>query len=192
MTDILARVRTPQEIKDHKFTDEELYLNHNGPCGHYACSIITGSSPKLSISAIEKKTGTTYSELARLLAAHNLMLIPYDTAIQEDRLYIVSNGVHWIVVDTREGFFARDAKTTYDKDYFENSACYAYEVLHYNTVLKDRRILVTTWSGFDLAVKSYTDLIAAQKKLAAKAATPYQMLLAGLVLGIGLSAWLHP
>ncbi len=165
---ILDRLRTTQEIREHQFSDSELLLNRtsSGPCGLYAAALITGADVDL-ISKFKKPSGTGWRELARILAAHRLMLIPMGHIIEKNRLYAVSDSSHWIIVDTRnDDFFARDSIKTYDKKYFEEHAISVFEVMHYDNELNNEKSIVDSFSSFDKCYELAEKIIDLQSSLA--------------------------
>jgi hypothetical protein len=165
---ILDRLRTTNEIREHKFTPSELALNEiaTGPCGLFAAALITGADVNL-ISRFKNANGTNWRELARILAVHNLMIVPVGSIIEKNRLYVVSDSNHMIVVDTRnDDFFARDSTQTYDKQYFEQHAIAAYEILHYDNEINSEKSIVDSYSSFDKCYELAEKIIDLQSSLA--------------------------
>lgn len=182
---IPAKLRSTEEIKNHSFSESELAFNVKpyGPCGLFAAALITGADMNI-IAKGKEPYGTTWNELARLLAAHRFLLIPSGDEITKDRLFCVSDGTHWIVVDTRNGFFARDATAEYETSHFNDYAISVYEVIHYDTAIEDTKTMANPWTSFHRAHKFAEELIDTQRELITAKSNIKYAFFAGASLGL--------
>jgi hypothetical protein len=181
-------ILSPDSIKNRTWSDDELDIlkYSKGPCGAAAISILTGTSLLISAEFLGTNGVSNYKMTRALLGKQTAMYGYPAEYIRTNSVYLcVYQENHWIIVDTRDGFFARDAHRHYSESEIKNSIIACFEVFDLSADFDDNYAgLLQLNSPYLIGWEQAKEIGELQTQIAKEQTSKALPFMAGLVTGL--------